>query len=113
MLALDYMPLPGGLPLLCGGHCVGGIGVSGVLAEQDEQVVRAGTGRAGALWSERGRRYDSEAARSRPASPEPRRRMPHMSLPTSKNCTARRTTSAPASASSARCASTRSSTCAA
>ena len=55
MLALDYMPLPGGLPLLCGGHCVGGIGVSGVAAEQDEQVGAAGTRRAGAASGARRR----------------------------------------------------------
>lgn len=41
-LALDSMPLPGGLPLLHDGECVGGVGVSGVTAEQDEQVARAG-----------------------------------------------------------------------
>jgi glc operon protein GlcG len=51
MLALDYMPLPGGLPLLCGGHCVGGIGVSGVAAEQDEQVGGAGLAVLARLWS--------------------------------------------------------------
>lgn len=52
MLALDYMPLPGGLPLLCGGHCVGGIGVSGVAAEQDEQIGTAGLAVLARLWSE-------------------------------------------------------------
>ena len=43
LLALDLMPLQGGLPLLCGTSCVGGIGVSGVAAEQDEQAAAAGT----------------------------------------------------------------------
>jgi glc operon protein GlcG len=42
-LALDaYLPLPGGMPLLHQGECVGAVGVSGVLAEQDELVARAG-----------------------------------------------------------------------
>jgi glc operon protein GlcG len=41
LLALDAMPLQGGLPIVHGGECIGGIGVSGVLAEQDEQVCRA------------------------------------------------------------------------
>jgi glc operon protein GlcG len=39
-LALDAMPLQGGLPLLHRGECVGAIGVSGVLAAQDEQIGR-------------------------------------------------------------------------
>jgi glc operon protein GlcG len=52
MLALDYMPLPGGLPLLCGVHCIGGIGVSGVVAEQDEQIGAAGTTVLARIWSE-------------------------------------------------------------
>jgi glc operon protein GlcG len=42
-LALDeYMPLQGGMPLMHQGECVGAVGVSGVLAEQDEQVARTG-----------------------------------------------------------------------
>ena len=41
LMALDAMPLQGGLPIMHGGECIGGIGVSGVLAEQDEQVCRA------------------------------------------------------------------------
>ncbi len=52
MLALDYTPLPGGLPLLCGTHCIGGIGVSGVVAEQDEQIGAAGTAVLARIWSE-------------------------------------------------------------
>ena len=41
-LALDAMPLQGGVPILYQGDCVGGVGVSGVTAEQDEQVANAG-----------------------------------------------------------------------
>ena len=41
LMALDAMPLQGGLPIIHGGECIGGIGVSGVLAEQDEQVCGA------------------------------------------------------------------------
>jgi glc operon protein GlcG len=42
LLALDAMPLQGGMPLLWAGECVGGIGVSGVRPEEDEQIARAG-----------------------------------------------------------------------
>jgi uncharacterized protein GlcG (DUF336 family) len=40
-LALDAMPIPGGLPLRHGDDCVGAVGVSGVTAQQDEQVAKA------------------------------------------------------------------------
>ena len=36
------MPLQGGLPIVVDGKIVGGIGVSGVLASQDEMVAKAG-----------------------------------------------------------------------
>jgi glc operon protein GlcG len=36
------MPLQGGLPILVDGKIIGGIGVSGVLATQDEMVAKAG-----------------------------------------------------------------------
>ena len=36
------MPLQGGLPIIIDGKIVGGIGVSGVLATQDEVVAKAG-----------------------------------------------------------------------
>jgi glc operon protein GlcG len=36
------VPVEGGLPLLSGGQCVGGIGVSGVTSEQDAQIGAAG-----------------------------------------------------------------------
>ncbi len=36
------MPLQGGLPIIVDGKIIGGIGVSGVLASQDEMVAKAG-----------------------------------------------------------------------
>jgi uncharacterized protein GlcG (DUF336 family) len=33
---------PGGLPIFVGGKVVGGIGVSGVTGDQDEQCAKAG-----------------------------------------------------------------------
>ena len=42
LLALDAMPLQGGVPIMYRGECVGGVGVSGVLAEQDEEAANAG-----------------------------------------------------------------------
>jgi uncharacterized protein GlcG (DUF336 family) len=36
-----YATLPGGLPIIVDGHCVGGIGVSGGLGEQDVLVAQA------------------------------------------------------------------------
>jgi glc operon protein GlcG len=35
-------PLQGGLPIIMDGKIIGGIGVSGVLASQDEMVAKAG-----------------------------------------------------------------------
>lgn len=52
MLALGMMPLAGGLPLMCDAHCVGGIGVSGMTAEQDEQVGAAAVAVLAVLWKE-------------------------------------------------------------
>jgi glc operon protein GlcG len=49
LMALDALPLQGGLPLEYGGDFVGGIGVSGVLAPQDEQVAGAGVAALAAL----------------------------------------------------------------
>lgn len=37
-----FAAFPGGLPIVAGGHCVGGIGVSGGTSEQDVEVARAG-----------------------------------------------------------------------
>jgi glc operon protein GlcG len=42
LLALDLMPMQGGMPLLYRGECIGGVGVSGVKPEEDEQIARAG-----------------------------------------------------------------------
>ncbi len=43
MLALrDVTPLQGGLPIVVDGKIIGGIGVSGVQASQDEVVAKAG-----------------------------------------------------------------------
>ena len=36
------MPITGGLPIMMGGKVVGGIGVSGVTSDQDEQCAKAG-----------------------------------------------------------------------
>ena len=35
-------PIEGGVPLMIDGHCVGGIGASGVLANQDSEICDAG-----------------------------------------------------------------------
>lgn len=37
------MPVPGGEPIVVGGSLVGGVGVSGATAEQDEAIAKAGT----------------------------------------------------------------------
>ena len=38
------LPLQGGLPILAGDECLGGVGVSGGSGEQDEQIAAAGIG---------------------------------------------------------------------
>lgn len=38
----DYLPMPGGLPIVYDGQCVGGIGISGGSATQDEAIAEAG-----------------------------------------------------------------------
>ena len=38
----DYLPMPGGLPIVHDGQCIGGIGVSGGSAAQDEAIAEAG-----------------------------------------------------------------------
>ena len=35
-------PITGGVPIVVGGKIIGGVGVSGVTADQDEQVAAAG-----------------------------------------------------------------------
>lgn len=41
-LAMPVLPVQGGLPIVVGGECVGGIGVSGVQSHEDEQIAQAG-----------------------------------------------------------------------
>jgi glc operon protein GlcG len=36
------LPVQGGVPIVADGSCVGSVGVSGVLSQQDEQIARAG-----------------------------------------------------------------------
>jgi glc operon protein GlcG len=42
MLNFPLVPVQGGLPLITAGKVVGGIGVSGVKSQDDEQIARAG-----------------------------------------------------------------------
>ena len=42
MLSLGYATVQGGLPIMVLGECVGGVGVSGAAAAEDEQVAQAG-----------------------------------------------------------------------
>ena len=42
MLNFPLVPVQGGLPLAAGGKVVGGIGVSGVHSQKDEQIAQAG-----------------------------------------------------------------------
>jgi uncharacterized protein GlcG (DUF336 family) len=42
MLNFPIVPVQGGLPLTSDGKFVGGIGVSGVKSQDDEQIARAG-----------------------------------------------------------------------
>ena len=36
------LPVQGGLPVMVDGVCIGGVGVSGVQSQQDEQIAQAG-----------------------------------------------------------------------
>ena len=38
----EYLPMPGGLPIVHDGQCIGGIGVSGGSGAQDEAIAEAG-----------------------------------------------------------------------
>jgi glc operon protein GlcG len=40
------MPIEGGLPIIVNDKVIGAIGVSGVTAQQDGQIAKAGGGRA-------------------------------------------------------------------
>jgi glc operon protein GlcG len=42
LMKLPGIPMPGGVPVMYQGECVGGIGVSGVGADYDEQIASAG-----------------------------------------------------------------------
>jgi glc operon protein GlcG len=42
MMKMPVLPVQGGLPIISGGVCVGGVGVSGVQSHQDEQIAAAG-----------------------------------------------------------------------
>jgi uncharacterized protein GlcG (DUF336 family) len=42
LIALGALPLEGGLPIVVGGQVIGAIGVSGVTAQQDGQIAKAG-----------------------------------------------------------------------
>ena len=42
LLSAPFVLMRGGVPIIVNGQCVGAVGVSGVLADQDEQVARAG-----------------------------------------------------------------------
>ena len=43
-----YVTFGGGLPIVVGGHCVGGVGVSGGTGDQDTEVAKAGIDALGA-----------------------------------------------------------------
>jgi len=36
------LPVQGGMPIVADGTCIGGVGVSGVQSQQDEQIAQAG-----------------------------------------------------------------------
>jgi uncharacterized protein GlcG (DUF336 family) len=36
------LPVQGGMPIMAGGSCLGGVGVSGVQSHEDEQIAQAG-----------------------------------------------------------------------
>jgi uncharacterized protein GlcG (DUF336 family) len=42
MLKMPMLPVQGGIPIMYQGECVGGIGVSGVQSQEDEQIAQAG-----------------------------------------------------------------------
>ena len=42
LLSAPFVLMRGGVPIIIDGQCVGAVGVSGVRADQDEQVARAG-----------------------------------------------------------------------
>jgi glc operon protein GlcG len=48
VLKMPVLPITGGLPIVAGSECVGGIGVSGVQSHEDEQIAQAGIAALGA-----------------------------------------------------------------
>jgi glc operon protein GlcG len=42
LLGMPVLPVQGGLPILVEGYCLGGVGVSGVMSHEDEEVAQAG-----------------------------------------------------------------------
>ncbi|HYG54735.1 MAG TPA: heme-binding protein [Burkholderiales bacterium] len=42
LMMMPGLPVQGGLPIMYEGECIGAIGVSGVLSEEDTQVAEAG-----------------------------------------------------------------------
>ncbi|TAK80561.1 MAG: heme-binding protein [Betaproteobacteria bacterium] len=42
LVTMPGLPVQGGLPIMYEGECIGAIGVSGVLSEEDTQVAQAG-----------------------------------------------------------------------
>ena len=42
LLTIGYSVLEGGIPIVVGGKIIGGVGVSGVTAQQDAQIAQAG-----------------------------------------------------------------------
>ena len=42
ILKMPGLPIQGGVPIIYEGECIGAIGVSGVLSEQDTQIANAG-----------------------------------------------------------------------
>jgi len=48
LIKMPVLPVQGGVPIMHDGHCVGGVGVSGVQSHEDEQVCNAGIAGLGA-----------------------------------------------------------------
>ena len=42
LLSAPFVLMRGGVPIIIDGQCIGAVGVSGVRADQDEQIARAG-----------------------------------------------------------------------
>lgn len=64
----NVMPMPGGLPLMMEGQCLGGIAASGVRADFDEQIATAGSA-ALALTEQRDNRVKEHQQNCQPEHP--------------------------------------------